>query len=94
MAKSVQDRIAQLESWGLKIRELSERVLKSGDKVRFDDLHSLDELRALHAIAQAKLDALRADAGPKRSHLEAEVRNAWNELAAAFERHRDGRQED
>lgn len=85
----MQDRIAQLERWGLMIRELSDQMLRAGSAVRFHDLLDVDELKALHAIAQTKLDAFRAATGPERTMLDLEVTNAWIDLAAAFERRRN-----
>jgi hypothetical protein len=89
MAESMQDRIAQLERWGLMIRELSDQVLGAGGMARFDDLLHVDELKALHAIVQTKFDAFRVATGPERAVLEIEVQDAWIDLAAAFERRRD-----
>jgi hypothetical protein len=94
MAESTRDRIAQLEHWGLRIRELSDQVPGARARVRFDDLLHLDELKALHAVARTKLDALRAATGPQRTALEVEVQEAWSELAAAFEHRRDPMQGD
>ena len=47
----------------------------------------IDELKALHAIAQAKLDEFKAGGDDrKRARLEAEMKSAWNELEAAFKK--------
>ena len=94
MAQSIDDRIAQLERWGLKIRELSDQMPRARAIVRFDDLLHLDELKALHAITQTKFDAFKAATGPERAVLEVELQDAWAELAAAFERRRDNHQGD
>lgn len=94
LTESMQERIAQLDRWGLMIRKLSEQMLSAGATTRFDDLLDVDELKALHAIAQTKLDALRAATGPERSALDLEATGAWTDLAAAFERRRNHRHED
>jgi hypothetical protein len=94
MAESIEDRIAQLERWSLRISELSDRMPHARAVVRFDDVLHLDELKVLHAIAQTKFDAFQAAAGPERAALEVEVQDVWAELAAAFERRRDRHPED
>jgi hypothetical protein len=82
------DRMAQLASWGCKISELSEQAQTAGARVRFEDLLCIDELKALHAIAQTKLDEFEAATDPERAGLEVEVQGAWVDLAAAFDRHK------
>lgn len=89
MTESMQDRIAQLERWGLRIRELSDQVLGTGALARFDDLLHVDELKVLHAIAQTRFDAFRVATGPERTVLEIKMQDAWIDLAAAFDRCRD-----
>jgi hypothetical protein len=91
VASSNQDRISQLDLWGLMISELSEKVLSAGARVRFEDLLRVDELKALHAIAKVKHEALVDATGPERSDLEVEVEKAWTELAAAFNHQPDRR---
>lgn len=83
---SIQDRIAQIAIWGRKISELSEKAQRVGARTRFEDLLFIDELKALHAIAQSKLDEFGATTGPQRAGLEIEVQSAWVDLAAAFDR--------
>ena len=81
---------AQLKLWSLKIDHLAAKTQMAGVQARFDALMYVDELKALHAIAQAKLiefkaAVLAAAAGDtKRTRLRAEMKRAWNELDAAF----------
>jgi hypothetical protein len=44
----------------------------------------IDELKALHAIAQSKLEEFRTAQATERARLEAEMKSAWDELEAAF----------
>jgi hypothetical protein len=91
---SIQDRIAQLAIWGQKINELSEQAQRAGARTRFEDLLFIDELKALHAIAQTKFDEFGAATDPQRAGLEIEVQSAWVDLAAAFDRRENRHQGD
>ena len=75
---------AQLKRWSLKIDILEARIQKIGVPAGYDAITHLDELKALHAIAQSKFDALRAAGEKERARLRAEMKIAWNELHAAF----------
>lgn len=86
---SIQDKMAQLAIWGRKISELSEKAQRAGARARFEDLLFIDELKAMHAIAQTKFDDLGSATGPQRAGLEVEVQSAWADLAAAFARHQN-----
>ena len=75
---------AQLRLWSLKIDDLTAKTQRAGVQVGFDALTYVDELKALHAIVQSRLDELRVAGGTKRARLEVELKRAWNELDAAF----------
>ncbi len=75
---------AQLNLWSLKIDDLASKTQVAGVQVGFDALIHVDELKALHAIAQSKLDEFRAAGDTERARLKAEMKSAWNELDAAF----------
>jgi hypothetical protein len=75
---------AQLKLWGVKIHELAAKTEKAGAHTRFDALVHIDELKALHAIAQSKLDDYKAAGDTEKPRLESEMRSAWDELDAAF----------
>jgi hypothetical protein len=75
---------AQLEVWNSKIDRLAARTQKAGDRARFEDLMHIDELKALHAIAQSKLEEFRTAQATQRARLEAEIKTALEDLKAAF----------
>jgi hypothetical protein len=77
---------AQLKQWSLKIDILAVKTQRSGTQAGFDALMYIDELKALHAIAQSKLDAFKSAGDTERARLKAEMKSAWNELAAAFKK--------
>jgi len=85
MESSVQKMEAQLNLWSLKIDSLAAKTQMSGLRAGFDALMYVDELKALHAIAQAKLDEYRAAGEAERAHLQVTLKRARDELAAAFE---------
>ena len=76
---------AQLKRWSLKIDHLEAKTQMAGVQASFDALMYIDELKALHAIAQSKFDEFRAAEDTERAHLKAEMKSAWNDLEAAFE---------
>jgi len=75
---------SQLQRWGLKIRHLAAKAEAAGGQVGFDTLMYIDELKALHAIAQAKADELKTEPGIGRTRLKAELKRACSDLDAAF----------
>ena len=75
---------AQLEFWSLRIDHLAARTQMSGGEPSFAALVHIDELKAMHAIAQAKFDALRAGGALERVRLEVELKRAVNDLAVAI----------
>ena len=84
MEADVEKMEAQLKQWGLRIEHLAAKTRKTGVPTRFDAIMDIDELKALHAIAQAKLDAFQATKDTERARRKAELKWAWNELGAAF----------
>jgi hypothetical protein len=84
MEASVQQMEAQLQLWSLQIHDLVARTQVAGARTRFDDLLHIDELKALYAIAQSKLDEFKAAGSADRAQLGADLRKAWHELSAAF----------
>lgn len=88
MQEPVKRSQAQLELWATRIRELEAKTLAAGTRARFDDLVGIDELKALHALVQAKFDALSAAGDSERASLRAEMDQAWDELAAGFKSRR------
>ncbi len=75
---------AQLKLCGLKIHRLAARTQQVGTRARFEDLMYIDELKALHAIAQSKFDEFGSAEYSERPRLKAAMKSAWNELDDAF----------
>lgn len=90
MDAAVERMETQLRLWSSKIDHLAAKTQVAGVQTRFEALVRIDELKALHAIAQSKLiefkaAILAAAAGDtKRARLRAEMKKAWNELDDAF----------
>jgi hypothetical protein len=84
MEAAVEKMEAQLKLWSLKIDNLADKTLVVGAQAGFDTIMYIDELKALHAIAQSKLDEFRAAGDTKRARIKGEMKSAWNELDAAF----------
>ncbi len=78
---------AQLERWSMRIDQLAAKSQTTGVQPGFEALIHVDELKALHAIAKAKLKECRAaNGGTSRVQLEVEMMVAWEDLRAAFEK--------
>jgi len=77
---------ARLKRWGLKIDRLAAKTERVGVKTGFDTLMHIDELKALYAIAEAKLLEFKVAGDPDRARLETEMTNAGNDLEAAINR--------
>jgi len=75
---------AQLNLWRLKIDGLAARTQVAASQAGFDALIYVDELKALHAIAQSKLDEFKAAGDPERKRRKGELKKSWRELEAAF----------
>ena len=77
---------AQLRQWGAKLDELLATAEAAGTEAKADYRKHIDELRAKHQAAQAKLDELKAAGSDKWETLKAGVEGAWNELDVAFKK--------
>jgi len=84
METAVEKLEAQLKLWGAKIHRLAAKTEKAGVQAGFEELIYIDELKALHAIAQSKFDEFRTAGDTERTRLEAELKSAWEELDAAL----------
>jgi hypothetical protein len=84
MDLAVEKMEAQLKLWSLKIKALAAKTQIVATPVRFDSLMHIDELKALHAIAQSKLLEYKAVRDTSR-RLKAEMEKAWNDLDAALQ---------
>jgi hypothetical protein len=76
----------QLRLWGLKIDRLAAQTEIPGAQAGFDTLMHIDELKALHAIAEAKLLEFKGAGDGSRARLETEMTNAGKDLEAAFKK--------
>lgn len=84
MDATMQKMEAQLKRWNARIDNLATRTQLAGVGAGFDALLYIDELKALHAIAQAKFDAFGAAKDAVRPRLQIELDQAWRELECAF----------
>jgi hypothetical protein len=75
---------AQLELWSLDIQARAVRTRMTGGQGSFDTLIYIDELKALHAIAQLKCSKFKAARGVRRDRLKAEMEMAWKDLDTAL----------
>jgi hypothetical protein len=88
MDPAVEKMEAQLKLWSLKINALAAKTQTAAVPARWDSLMHIDELKALHAIAQSKLIEYKA-VRETRPRLKAEMKSAWSELDAALQRPAD-----
>jgi len=91
MEAAVEKMEAQLKRWRVKIDNLTAKTQTAGVQAGFDALMYVDELKALHAIAQSKFDEFRKAGDTERRRLKAEMKSAWNELDAAFKKRKPSR---
>ena len=91
MEAAVEKMEAQLKRWEVKIDNLAAKTQTAGVQAGFDALMYVDELKALHAIAQSKFDEFRKAGDTERRRLKTEMKSAWNELDAAFKKRKPSR---
>ena len=84
MGAAVDKMEARLKLRSLQIDELVAKTQMPGVRAGFDTLMYIDELKALHAIAQSKFDEFRAAEDAGKTRLKPGMEGAWNELDAAF----------
>jgi hypothetical protein len=75
---------AQLRLWKLRIDGLANRPQMTNARAGFEAHMYIDELKALHAIAQSEFDELRAATNKTEPRLEARMKIAWDDLATAL----------
>jgi hypothetical protein len=76
----------RLKKWGAKLDELVAKADGAGADAKVDTLKRIDDLKAKHQVAQARLDELRTTSGEKWETVKTGVERAWNDLEAAFEK--------
>jgi len=84
MDPTVEKMGAQLMLWARKISRLADKAHNAGGTARFEEIVRVDELKALHAIAQSKFDEFGRAQGARRADLKDELTSAWNELDLAL----------
>jgi hypothetical protein len=77
---------SQLKQWGAKLDELAAKAGEAGTEIKADYRQHLVELKAKHAVVQAKLAALKTASAAEWESFKAGVDSAGNELEAAFAR--------
>lgn len=77
---------AQLKRWSLKIDRLAARTQVAGVHAGFDAIMYLDELKALHAVAQSRFDEFRAVEDGRKARMLVQMKSALEELDAAFKK--------
>ena len=81
---------AKLQRSRARIDQLVAKELQTGASGTLDEVLHLDELKALHAIAESKVNEFRAAVGVGRVSLELEAMRAILALDAALELENDG----
>ena len=77
---------AQLRQWGAKLDELVAKAEKAGTEAKIDYRKHIDDLKAKHQVAQAKLDELKTAGSEKWEIFKTGVEGACNELEGAFKK--------
>jgi len=91
LEKAIEEMETRLRLWSLKIDRLVAKTQIAGAQPSFEALMYVDELKALHAIAQSKLDEFRAAIDTERSRLKTEMRSALKDLEAICDTRRTPR---
>ena len=77
---------ATLKRWSLKIDQLAAKTQVAGVHAGFDAITYLDELKALHAVAQSRFNEFRAVEDWRNVRMLIEMKSAMEELDAAFKK--------
>jgi hypothetical protein len=75
---------AQLSHWGAKLDELVAKAEESGTEAKTDYHKHIDDLKAKHRAAHAKLEEFKAAGSGKWEHFKTGLESAWDELENAF----------
>ena len=77
---------AQLERWSLRIDQVAAKTQVAGAHAGFDAVMYVDELKALHAVAQSRFDEFRAVEDGRKERMLIQMKSALEDLDAAFKR--------
>jgi ribosome-associated translation inhibitor RaiA len=76
----------QLKKWGAKLDELIAKADEASTEAKVDYHKRVDELKAKHQAATAKLDELKAAGSEKWDSFKTGIESAWSELETAFKK--------
>jgi hypothetical protein len=76
----------QLETWAAKLDNRFARAKGAGAEEKEKHRDRMDDLKAKHQAARAKLDRVRAAGNAKWESLKSGAESLWNELEAAFKK--------
>jgi hypothetical protein len=77
---------AQLQQWGAKLDELAAKAEAVGADAKLDYRKRIDDLRAKHQAAQARLHELKTAGSTRWEAFKASAESARNELEIAFKK--------
>jgi hypothetical protein len=77
---------AQLKQWGAKLDELAAKAEEVGAGTKLDYRKRIDDLRAKHEAAHARLHELKTAGSARWEALKASAESAWNELEIALKK--------
>ena len=75
---------AQLEVWNMTIERLAAKAVRARGQARIDFHYQVDDLKARHALAMARLGEFRAAGDEEREDFRASLEIAWADLEKAF----------
>jgi hypothetical protein len=77
---------AQLKLWGAKLDEVLAKANVAGQQAKIDSRKQLDELKSKLAVAQSKLDEVKAAGNEKWETLKQGVERTWQDLEETFKK--------
>jgi len=86
MAAHVGKMETRLKEWGAQLDELVAKGHEASAEAKIDYRKRIDDLKAKHQAAQAKLEELKTAGSEKWETFKAGVESAWNELEVAFKK--------
>ena len=88
--ETMETHLARLETklvqWGARLDELMDNVEEAGADAAIARRKRIDELKAKHKLAKAKLDELKAAGSDKWETFKSGVESAWHELDVDFKK--------
>ena len=84
MEADVRNMEAELGRWSAKLDELRARTDAAGSELRFDYRKRLDDMSRKYAVAEQRLDELKAAGTAKWEIFRGGIEDAWSQLEEAF----------